>query len=245
MWPRYRKLRNKFTAELRKSVEAYYKSLVDETSKNPKEMWKTVNKVLNKDKARMFPSSVTYNGNNIKKQNEIAEAFNRFTTIGPKLASKIKRTVADDHLQYLPADFSSNVPSFVFKRVDKHLLKRKINKLKCSKSHGHDKIPVKVIKDAVNILAKLSLTAIFNSSMEQGVFSDAWKLAMINPIYKSGQKFELCNYRPISVLSVLSKLFEKIVHDQVSTFLKERMGSSHTASTALDNSTVQSRHSSV
>ena len=64
----------------------------------------------------MFRSSVTYNGNNIKKQNEIAEAFNdRFTTIGPKLASKIKRTVADDHLQYLPADLSSNVPPFLFK----------------------------------------------------------------------------------------------------------------------------------
>ena len=221
MWSRYRTLRNKVTAELRKSVEAYYKSLVDETSHNPKEMWKTVNKVLNKDRARMFPSSVTYNGSKIKKPNEFAEAFNdHFATIGPKLASKIRSTIADDHLQYLSTDLSSTVPLFAFKRVDEHLLKREINKLKCSKSPGYDKIPVKVIKDAVNILAK-PLAAIFNASMEERVFSDAWKLAMITPIHKSGQKFELSNYRQISVLSVLSKLFEKIVQDQVSTFMKE------------------------
>ena len=74
--------------------------------------------------------------------------------------------------------------------------------------------------------------------MEQGVFPDAWKLAIITLIYKSGEKFEFCNYWPISVLSVLSKLLEKIVHDQISTFLKEN-GSSQTASTALDNYTVQ------
>ena len=47
----------------------------------------------------MFPSSVSHNGRNKKKPNEIAEAFNyHFTTIGPKLASKIRSTIADDHL---------------------------------------------------------------------------------------------------------------------------------------------------
>ena len=57
--------------------------------------------------------------------------------------------------------------------------------------------------------------------MHEGVFLDTWKLALITPIYKSGQKLDLCNYRPISLLSVLSKLFGKIVHDQVSMFMKE------------------------
>ena len=112
---RYRKLRNKVTSELRKSVDDYYMSLVEETSNNPKEMWKTVNKVLIKDKARMVPSSVTYNGNNIEKQHEFAEAFHdHFATLRPKLARKIIRTVADDHLQYLPAGLSSYVPSLRF-----------------------------------------------------------------------------------------------------------------------------------
>ena len=80
-------------------------------------------------------------------------------------------------------DLSSTVAIFVFKRVDEHLLKREINKLKCSKSTGHDKIPVKIIKDAVNILSK-PFAAIFNASLEEGVFPDAWKLAMITAIHK-------------------------------------------------------------
>ena len=183
-------------------------------------MWKTVNKVLSKDKASIFPSSLTFNGKHKEKPAEIAEAFkDHFATLGPKLASKVRSKAADDHLQHLSADLSSTVHPFVFRRVDEHLLKREINKVKCSKS-GHDKIPVKGIEDAVEKIAK-PLAIIFNSSMDEGIFPETWKLAMITPIYKSGQKLDLCNYRPISLLSVLSRLFEKIVHDQVSMFMKE------------------------
>ena len=77
-----------------------------------------------------------------------------------------------------------------------------------------------VIKHAVEVVAK-PLATIFNSSMDEGVFPKTWKRAMITSINKSGQKLDLCNYRPISLLSVLLKLFEKTVHDQVSTFMRE------------------------
>ena len=67
LWPTYRKLRNRVTAELRKSVKTYYHGLIDEASSNPKEMWKSVNEVLNKEKTRTFPSSLRYKGQNLRK----------------------------------------------------------------------------------------------------------------------------------------------------------------------------------
>ena len=75
-------------------------------------------------------------------------------TIGPKLASEIQSETTDDPLQYLSAEIPSDTPPFVFQRIDGNLVKREINRLKCSKSPGHDQIPVKVIKDAIEIVSK-------------------------------------------------------------------------------------------
>ena len=120
------------------------------------------------------------------------EAFNNhFVTIVPKLASKIQSETTDDPLQYLSAEIPSDTLPFVFQRIDENLVKREINRLKCSKSPGHDQIPVKVIKDAVEIVSK-PLAKIFNSFMEEGIFPDIWKLAMVTPIFKKGQKSDFC-----------------------------------------------------
>ena len=95
-------------------------------------------------------------------------------TIGPKLASEIQSETTDDPLQYLFAEIPSDTPPFVFQRIDENLVKSEINRLKCSKSPGHDQIPVKVIQDAVEIVSK-PLAKILNSSMEEGIFPDNWR----------------------------------------------------------------------
>ena len=97
IWPDYKCLRNRVTSELRRAVEGRYRSLIDENSNNPKEMWKTINKVLNKNQCSTTPRSVMYEGQLVEKQKEIAEAYNNhFTTIGPKLAEKIETKESDD-----------------------------------------------------------------------------------------------------------------------------------------------------
>jgi len=62
---------------------------------------------------------------------------------------------------------------------------------------------------------------IFNSSLENGIFPDIWKLARVTPILKSGVKKDVNNYRPISVISVFSRILERIVHDQILNFILE------------------------
>ena len=93
------------------------------------------------------------------------------------------------------------------------------NSKKNGKSPGPDKIPITLIKDAVDIISP-PLTMIFNSSLRKGVFPDMWKVAKVTPMFKSGSRSEANNYRPISVVSVFSRILEKIVHNQIYEYLK-------------------------
>ena len=65
----------------------------------------------------------------------------------------------------------------------------------------------------------LTLMNIFNQSLKTGKFPDEWALARVSPIFKTDLKTELGNYRPISVLSTVSKLFEKIIFKQINKYV--------------------------
>jgi hypothetical protein len=80
--------------------------------------------------------------------------------------------------------------------------------LNVSKGAGLDKILAKMLRIAADIIAS-SLTYIFNLAFSTGVFVENWKDAKVIPIYKEGNKRTLGNYRPISILPIISKVFEK------------------------------------
>lgn len=65
------------------------------------------------------------------------------------------------------------------------------------------------------------LTDIFNTSSEIGIFLDRMKIAMISPIYKGGLKLEISNYRPLSVLPILTKLLQRLLQNRLTKFLDE------------------------
>ena len=77
------------------------------------------------------------------------------------------------------------------------------------------------LKDGVKILAK-PITDICNLSITSGKFPDSCRLAKLKPIYKKGSLAEASNYRPISLLPLISKVIEKVIHDQTSVFLNSR-----------------------
>ena len=100
-------------------------------------------------------------------------------------------------------------------RTCKRFLFKNINKI----SSGIDDIPPAVLKDAADVLAK-PLAKIINISLETGVFPSDWKTSKLTPIYKSGARDCIENYRPISIISAISKIVEKIVHIQLSAYLE-------------------------
>ena len=67
------------------------------------------------------------------------------------------------------------------------------------------------------------LTLLFQASIEQGQIPDEWRMAIVAPIYKlKGKKSEPCNYRPVSLTCVIGKMMERIVKEQMVTYLEEK-----------------------
>ena len=88
-----------------------------------------------------------------------------------------------------------------------------LKKLDIKKSPGHDSIPTRLLKKLANEIAP-SLAHIFNLSFQSGEIPQDWRDATITPIHKKGPKTSPTNYRPISLLSITSKVQERIVHDR-------------------------------
>ena len=95
---------------------------------------------------------------------------------------------------------------------------RELRNLKRNKSTGLDNLPPGMLKDAATIIIK-PLAYIINLSLQSGSVTMEWKAAKIIPLFKSGSMVELENYRPISILPVLSKILERIVYKQLLSHL--------------------------
>ena len=90
--------------------------------------------------------------------------------------------------------------------------------IKSSKAAGIDKLSERFLKDGADILTK-PVSTLCNLLISRGVFQSACKAAKLKRIFKKGKKTDLSNYRPISLLPVISKIIEKVLHDQKNAFI--------------------------
>ncbi|XP_065678239.1 uncharacterized protein LOC136093202 [Hydra vulgaris] len=143
------------------------------------------------------------------------ELNNYFVNIGPKLAGKIP--------------FNSTPFDLYLKTYDKLMdetnlklseLRAAFSSLKSKKSEGFDKISVDIVKSVFDII-KPSLFHVFDLSFKTGIVPDKLKIARITPIFKSGDKSNILNYRPISILPCSSKLLERIMYNRLYNYLTE------------------------
>ena len=89
-----------------------------------------------------------------------------------------------------------------------------LNNLNKSKATGLDKIAAWLIRECADLIC-ISICDIVNQPISLGIFPDDWKCARATPLFKQGDRDDLNNYRPISVISVVAKVFERIVYDQL------------------------------
>ncbi|XP_065681563.1 uncharacterized protein LOC136095208 [Hydra vulgaris] len=183
---------------------------------NCKKTWDAIKEILGKQKIhnKALLSVITVDGTQISDVKSVATKFNEFfVNIGPNLASKIKHTPAH-FLSYL----SKSDKSLAFKKLTSNELDDSIKKLNKNKAIGYDAISASIIKDCYELIKDVLLD-IFNKSLKTGVFPDKMKVAIITPIFKSGDESLVTNYRPISVLPVFSKILERIVYNSIFAFL--------------------------
>ena len=146
----------------------------------------------------------------------IANNFNDYLiNVASKITNKIPRN-PNSPLRYLA---SSNDSSFFISPAVPDEVSLVIQSLKKSKSSGPNSIPVKLLK-VLDPHISIQLSQIINVSFLNGIFPDKLKIAKVIPIFKKGDASKNSNYRPISLLSVFSKIFEKLMHQRLYNFLE-------------------------
>jgi len=146
----------------------------------------------------------------------ISNGFNEyFVNVGPSLARDIP-TNNIDPLSFLRGDFPN---SLFLEPVTILEVSNCLASLKCSSAAGHDDLKPDVIKNVIEWIS-CPLAHIINSIFQTSSIPDAFKFAVVTPVHKGGDAATLTNYRPISVLPVFSKVFERIFHTRLYNFFQ-------------------------
>ena len=189
----YKKLRNKIVSLMRIKKREYFDKLV---MANSKDFWKTV-KLLNKNRETI--PALQHENHTVTEDTDKASLLNTFFA---SCWNTVEQPLTEE--SYHCADLPNHVvtPEEVFALM---------NKLDVNKANGPDGISAFMLKATARSIAS-PLAQLFNISLASGKFPEMWKIASIVPIPKSGDKSDPSNYRPISLLSIVSKLLEKIVY---------------------------------
>ena len=110
-------------------------------------------------------------------------------------------------------DIEIETRTFDFKEIREQGVLDLINDLQTNKASGLDNIPASLIKPVSRFIVK-PLTHIYNLSLMQGKVPSQFKMSRVSPIFKGGDKCDMGNYRPISVLPIFAKILEKLVFQQ-------------------------------
>ena len=211
------KYRNMLTSLIRSSKKQYFTEKLNENRNNLKQTWNILNSVLGRNRPTKPHTSFTINGSEISDPTSIADGFNDFfVNIGPNLADKIPNTNANygEFLKNIP----SPIGSLFFSPTNDEEIADVFNTLKTGTACGYDDIKTDVVITVKHIIAPY-LIHIFNLSISKGIFPTQLKKAKVTPIHKNGDRNNFSNYRPISVLPVFSKIFERLVYNRLYSYI--------------------------
>ena len=228
----YNKQRNYCVSLIRQTKQDYYNNLDHKNIIDNKSFWKYVKPFLTDKTPRFNKITLVENESIIEEPYKIAETSNNFfisavsnLNISWYVDSSIKFDHIDDEILRVVKKYKNdpsvvaikykNVNSqFSFRPITKSEIYKEILNLDFSKASQDSDIPTKIVKANADLFTEILFTE-FESSLEIDNFPTSMKLANVTPVHKKGSQSEKGNYRPVSILPNLSKVFERCIYKQI------------------------------
>ena len=212
----------------RAKIKIYFENQGTKDFRNSKKFWqfyKSSVKLRSDKSENEGPNLITYDGQSVSDPVEIVSIFNNFFTSieSVSLSSKDEsHSFIDKHFNDLKKKniLKTNINGFSFKTVDESEVEKLFSNLSSSSSPGISDIHPKILKLIPHILIPI-YTKLFNFCITTNTFPEEWKSAVVTPLYKNkGSRTDLNNYRGISILSPVSKIFEKLISHQITDYFE-------------------------
>lgn len=209
----YKKFRNKLTRIKEKSKQNYYSEQLQNSKGDSRKTWNVINNVLRKNKkSSNIPSKLEINDKVLSTPHLILNGLNdHFASIGKKNhTGKVNKEKISETITVQPN-------SIFLHDTTEHEVSAIISKLNSKKAPGADDLSVVLLKKLKNLISPI-LSILINESFKKGIYPNCLKIAKVIPIYKGGTKSCPGNYRPISLLSIVNKIVEKIIYVRLISF---------------------------
>ena len=241
----FKRQRNHCVKLLKEAKKSYFGQLKPSVISDNKSFWKSV-KPLFSDKTVSKDDILLTEGNDlINDPGSIAEIFGTFFSDAVKNLNieKIEFPCAGDHssqevindpirsaikkyknhpsIMKIKESYPCN-KKFSFRKVTLKEITQEIHSLVVTKASPIESVPTKIIKNHIEIISpKIKMD--FNHAIDNGTFPQNMKLADVKPVFKKDNRHLKNNYRPVSILSSMSKIFERLMRTQINTFMEDKL----------------------
>ena len=211
----FSKVRNLLQRKIKKAKTEHISTKLEENKEDPKKLWQQLKSLGYRNQKKEEKKVVLNIDDNIcHDEYQIANHFNTFfTSVASKLVDALPTAKGTYSVMsmcfrnfYLQRNVSRN--QLVLQEVSEQFIYEELCGLNVTKSTGLDEISAKVLKLGASVI-KVPVTSIINQSIRSGIVPNSMKQARVKPLFKKGSPLQVGNYRPVSILSVVSKILEK------------------------------------
>ena len=214
LWERYRTQRNLVNSMIKRAKRSSTEALINQVNsmtQSRSDWWKLIKKCVSPS-YNSIPTLTTQTGND---KTYHTDDYSKATALNELFTDVTK--IDDDNATFPQLTALTNARLDLI-HVTLNDVKLSIHQLKSTKAPGIDKISPYILKETKDIIAPI-LLRLFDRSLLESKFPSVWKLSNVIPIHKKDSRSDPSNYRPISLTSTLSKVFEKSVSSHILSYL--------------------------